>query len=542
MKAISKLDIFEPASGLDISSVGVTVDGISVIDSGIVQPNGFVAELSEIQDGYQLYVQSVGPLPHDLDIDTSALWRMDESGITSVDNATGNAALDGLAIGPTDVAGKFGNARRFAGTNDRIIIGTDSELELQDFTIEAWVNPTSLTGNHVVYNYNPRQTITRGRGVIFSVTSTGALKLSLGDGTVVFSTISTPAGLVPTGTYTHIAAVVSKTRSTVTLMVNGSVEKSAVFPISSIEYADDTSGAPLNGTVLIGNRINPFTGNFTEAFVGDIDDVRISGASRSISSVANSFNRSLSVAFAEFAVVPVSIFAKDNSGNDGYIDYTFVTLDETPPVFADFNPDIDSVRNPLNSDVRFSFTDIHSGPDLDTLNVTVNGLLLVEDGLGLLNTAVTITPIVDGYEVTLDLDFPLPEYENIVITLDGYDIDPNRTVITYQFSTDDITAPDIDNELPEPGAIQVNPYTDILFDIHDFNGSGVVLSAFNVQIDDRDAIINGVAQEGWDVGIVPTFIDGYDGYLEGNVPRSFPTSLSSLSIFSANSVCILKII
>lgn len=506
------VDIFEPGSGLDLDSVGVTIDGISVIDSGIVQPNGFVAELTPLIDGYRLYVQSVGPLPHDLNPDVTALWRMDESGVTSVSNATGNSDLDGLAIGAIDVVGKFGNARRFSTSSDRIVIDTDPELALQDFTVEAWINPSSLTSDRTIYTYNPRQTIARNRGVLFKVTSSGALSISLGDGTTTFSTISTGAGTIPTGTYTHVAVIVSQTNSYVTLMVNGAVETTAAYPISAVQYNDDTSGAPSNGTVLIGNRVNPFTGGFTNAFVGDIDDLRVSGAAKSISDVANSFNRSLSVAFSEFAVVPVSLFARDNSGNDGYIDYTFVTLDETPPVFSNFDPSVDSDRIDLNTDVIFDFTDIHSGPDLDSLNVIIDGKSVLQNGVEAIDISALFTPITDGYTVTIDLDYPLPEYKNIIVSLDGYDIDPNQTVFEYQFSTDDISAPDIANEFPEDGAQSVYPFTDISFDIHDFNGSGVQLPTFNVQVDDRNVIIGGEPQEGWDVGIVPTFVDGYDGY------------------------------
>jgi len=133
--------------------------------------------------------------------------------LNNVENATGNSALDGTAIGPSLVSGLFDNALQFAGGTQRVEIGTDSELELQDVTIEAWINPSSLGGaDHTIYAYNPRQTLTNGRGLFVYVTAAGALKVSLGSGTGVLKNVVGTSGLITTGVYTHIAAVVSVTR------------------------------------------------------------------------------------------------------------------------------------------------------------------------------------------------------------------------------------------------------------------------------------------------------------------------------------------
>lgn len=503
-------DIIDPHSGVDFNSIGITIDGVSYVDSGVIRPSGFVTELIGIDDGYRVVIESIGPLSHDIDNDTVALWRMD-SVTSTIPDATGNSALDGTVTGATSVSGMFGNALSFDGSNDRVQVAADSELRMQDFSIEAWINPTALTGNHVIYTYNPRQTISESRGVVFRVTSTGALAVDLGNGSSVFSSVVSAPGLVPIGSYSHVATVVSRTDNSVKFMVDGSVVKISSFPISSIAYNDGASGSPSTARVLVGARVSPFAGSIVDVFNGKIDDLRISDGPRTISSIANSYNRGQSPEFAEFTSVFVDLFARDNVGNDGYISYFFNTLDETPPVFSNFNPSPGDIRVDINTDISFDFTDVHSGPNLDSLNVTVDGKLIVGDGLGV-EAFIDTTPIVDGYSIVIDLDYPLPEFKNIIVTLDGYDIDPNQTIYTYQFSTDDLSEPVLDNEIPPDGSEQVNPFTDIKFDIHDTGGSGVQLDTVNVQIDDRDAIVLGETQENWYTVITPTFVDGYDGY------------------------------
>lgn len=513
------VDIIDTGVGVDVTTLSVTVDGYDIIDQGVVKPLGYVATLSPISDGYRLGIQSIGPLPHLIDSDTTALWRMD-SLTTAIPNATGNASLDGTAIGTLSVSGKFDRARQFGSSGDRIEIGTSPELMLQNFTVEAWIKPTGVSGDHVIYTYNPRQTSSQNRGTVFKITADRRLAIDIGNGAAPYYTISTGINAIPLDTYTHVAAVVSRDRNYIKLLVNGAEEASEAFPVS-IQYNDGPSGSPSTGTALIGTRISPLTAAYIDRFEGDIDDLRFSGAIRSVSEVANSYNRAQRVLFAEYESIPVDIFVQDNVGNDGYISYAFQTLDETPPDFDSFDPYEGQDRIDPNTNIAFDFTDIHSGPDLDSLYVYIDGRLVVEDGVGLVDTSISASPIVDGYRVEIDLDYPLPQYKNILVVLDGYDIDPNQTLVSYYFSTDDITPPVLVNPLPEPDSIEVNPFTDVIFDIHDFNASGLNESTLNVLIDDRNVIINGVAQPGWNISTSSISVDGYEAthYVIGATSR-----------------------
>lgn len=524
-KTIVSVDILDYGTGVNLDTLDFSVDSISIIDNGITLPNGFVTELTQIEDGYHLLAQSIGPLPHALTSSTVALYRMDSLILNNVENAAGDSSLNGTALGPTLVPGLYDNALEFTGGTDRVEIATEHALELQDFTIEAWIKPSTLVDDHTIYTYSPRQTLTNGRGVLVQVTAGGALKVAFGDGTGVLSEVIGTVGLIGTGSYSHIAVAVSISEGTVDLYVNGSLDVSSTISLPYIQYSDASVGFPALGTVLIGNHINSLSGSFSNQYYGIIDDLKISDEVFTVSEIANSYNRGQDISFSEYAIVPVSISIQDFAGNDGYLDYTFMTLDETPPVFSNLYPLSGAVRVDPATNISFDFTDVHSGPDIDTLRVTIDGNIYVNEGLGY-NAMVSVSPITDGYHIEIDLDADLPEFKNIIVILDGYDTDPNRTVNTYQFSTDDLTSPILTNELPIDGSIDINPFTNIEFILHDFNGSGVDTSTINVQVDDINAVVAGVQQNGWLLNVTPTYVDGYAGYYYSLNP-SFRLSLDS---------------
>lgn len=217
----------------------------------------------------------------------------------------------------------------------------------------------------------------------------------------------------------------------------------------------------------------------------------------------------------EFALIPVYVSISDNSGNIGSTTFYFHTTDITPPVFDNFSPFGGETRVNINTNFAFDFKDAHSGPDISSLQVTINARPVIVDGVGVDSNIVTYTPIgdgyLDGYRVEIDLDYPLPEYRNIIAEISGYDLDPNFTQTILQFSTDDVTPPSLNNMYPYDGATEVNPYATVAFDLYDVDGSGLDFSSVSVDIDNRHAMINGTTQDEWETVLTP--IDGYyDGY------------------------------
>jgi len=68
-------------------------------------------------------------------------WKLDETSGTTVSDSS-DTANDGAADNMTDadwVEGKNGNALDFDGTNDSVIIGSDSDYPTGDFSVSMWV-------------------------------------------------------------------------------------------------------------------------------------------------------------------------------------------------------------------------------------------------------------------------------------------------------------------------------------------------------------------------------------------------------------------
>ncbi len=79
----------------------------------------------------------------DIDANTTALWRFDETSGSAVIDSTG--VNNGTATGTTIVSGEFGNARYFNGSSDYIVVPDNPSLtNFSQLTIEAWVYPTGF--------------------------------------------------------------------------------------------------------------------------------------------------------------------------------------------------------------------------------------------------------------------------------------------------------------------------------------------------------------------------------------------------------------
>src|ERR1700752_128497 len=80
-----------------------------------------------------------------------AAYGFEEGIDATVNDATGSGHT-GTAAGPAgSAAGRFGKALSFNGTNSRVNIADANDLDLTiGMTVEAWVNPATLTGWRVV--------------------------------------------------------------------------------------------------------------------------------------------------------------------------------------------------------------------------------------------------------------------------------------------------------------------------------------------------------------------------------------------------------
>jgi hypothetical protein len=186
----------------------------------------------------------------------------ENAGITANDNS-GNNNTGTLTNGPTwSASGKFGAAILFDGTNDLVNINNSSSLNLTNgMTIEAWVNPSNLTGYKTVIckengASNLSYALSANNSTSGSSNQRPDSRIRIGSNTRTV----TGSSKLALNTWTHIASTYDGT--TVRLYVNG-VQVSSLATTGNITTTTDL--LRIGGSPALG----------TQYFAGLIDEVRI---------------------------------------------------------------------------------------------------------------------------------------------------------------------------------------------------------------------------------------------------------------------------
>jgi hypothetical protein len=74
-----------------------------------------------------------------------AFWHLDESAGTAAVDSSGNAN-HGTIDGADHIAGRFGNALRFDGVSDKVLIPESASLKPAEVTVEGWVRSSTSPG------------------------------------------------------------------------------------------------------------------------------------------------------------------------------------------------------------------------------------------------------------------------------------------------------------------------------------------------------------------------------------------------------------
>jgi len=199
-----------------------------------------------------------------------ASWYRGEGNALDQNNQS-NGTLDGA----TFTAGTTGQAFSLNGNGARVQLGNPTNLQLQDFTIEAWIKRSSAT---IVTN-NPFPGVNAGTFIAFGQDGYGFIideatsKLIL---TKVGVSFAISPNLTVTGTnYHHVA--VTKSGSTVTFYVDGvadtPISYNPVFTFSS--------------NVAIGARGD---GNLLNSFFGSVDELSVFSSVLTTSQIAAIYN------------------------------------------------------------------------------------------------------------------------------------------------------------------------------------------------------------------------------------------------------------
>ncbi len=175
-------------------------------------------------------------------------WRAEKNATDAVGTNHGTLAGN-VAFAP----GVAGQAFVFDGTNDGVQLGQPASLQLQDFTIEAWVKRsdpslTTVTGESggSLFGWN-----TGGYG--FGIYNDGRVNLTK----IGVSVVNTAPVLVDLAWH-HVA--VTKVGSAVTFYVDG-----VAYPVSPYD-----PGFVFSGSAAIGAR-----GDLTHSFLGQLDEMSV---------------------------------------------------------------------------------------------------------------------------------------------------------------------------------------------------------------------------------------------------------------------------
>ncbi|MBD3304338.1 hypothetical protein GF343_04270, partial [Candidatus Woesearchaeota archaeon] len=158
-------------------------------------------------------------------------------------------------------SGILGGAYDFDGVDDNITIADDAVLNLtSDFSLEAWVNPSSLSNTSYILDKGQSSGAPPGTnyGLYISNTKKIAFRVSasgIGSSSPVFSLSN-----VSVNKWTHIAAVYESSSNNLSVYINGSLDN------SGIRSAAPAFAVPL----MIG-----VAGTGSSHFNGTIDEVRI---------------------------------------------------------------------------------------------------------------------------------------------------------------------------------------------------------------------------------------------------------------------------
>ena len=202
-------------------------------------------------------------------------WAFNETSGTSVADKSGTGNVGTISGATRTTAGKFGRALSFDGVNDFVSIPDAASLDLtRGMTLEAWVNPSSVSG---------------GRTAIFKENrAAGHQAYSL------YATLpgSKPAAEVATGpSYTTLTG-------TKTLAANTWSHVAATFDGTTLKVF--RNGAQIGSRALSGSLVNSSNalkigGNaiWSEWFKGKIDEVRVYNTARTAAQIKTDMNAAI---------------------------------------------------------------------------------------------------------------------------------------------------------------------------------------------------------------------------------------------------------
>jgi hypothetical protein len=236
------------------NSIALGVQGIIAIDTGtgapVVVTDPYWANVSMLLHG-----DGVNAAKNNTFLDGST----NNFTVTRNGNTTQGSFNPFVSTYPYDVATNGGSGY-FDGAGDNLTVPANAALNLgtNDFTIECWINTTSISATEYIVGQGNSSVDDRAYQI--SVTSAGAVSATLFSAAAVGTSVSTSGGVIAINTWYHIALV---SNSDVARLYVGGVQRGAV-DVSSLTINPSTSlfGLGSLGAYAAGQTFNGYISNF----------------------------------------------------------------------------------------------------------------------------------------------------------------------------------------------------------------------------------------------------------------------------------------
>jgi hypothetical protein len=192
---------------------------------------------------------TVSPAPTNCDPAPGGLvtWWPGEGNANDVIGTNNGVPMGGL----TYTNGEVGQAFQLDGSSGYVDVPASGSLNVgaqNGFTVEGWINPSDVSAQHPVAEWNRDSSTIEGVHLWISVGSgVGALYANLIDTGNSGHTISSAAGIIQTNVFQHVALTYDKTTGIARLYYNGVVVASSTLGVFTPKTTTD---------LLLGHRVN----------------------------------------------------------------------------------------------------------------------------------------------------------------------------------------------------------------------------------------------------------------------------------------------